>query len=352
METFLDKIKENNKTHVVNKEELSPLLEKANLTFKKNFSNQVNFERSVFINWTCAIADCQYCYLSTKPKYNPAEGTTALRSKESILAEIIICKAMGWDIGYITGGLRVESTEQIIELLKKINIINGKKIMMNFGPYSRNVIEKFSPYVTGMGSAIESFDEELHNFICPSKPLKSLLSFLENLQDLKLEKLITIILGLGEKKEDVNIVIANIKKYNIEKIQLCFLKPQQGTIFNDVPSPNMNYMAFWAAKIRIACPNIIIKVALVKERIEDFSLLLKAGVNGFSRFLVFKDFASDFAFKLEKECLKAERELVGNFTKLPDINVKQLIDELPFEEELKNNILEKAEQYYEKLKKL
>ena len=348
---LINKIKKNNQTHTVDKSELQVLLDKANSVYQQNFSNEVYFERSVFINWTCAIADCKYCYLSTKPKHNAGEKPTAIRSKESILAEVLICKALGWDIGYITGGLRVESTENLIDLVQKINQVTGRKIMMNFGPYSRPIIEKFKPHILGMGSAIESFDENLHNFICPSKPLKVLIKFLEDLQELQLQKLITIILGLGEHKDDVSLVIKNIKHYNIEKVQLCFLKPQENTIFDDVPSPNMEYMASWVAQIRIACPNIQIKVALVKERIDDFSLLLKAGINGFSRFMVFDDFNSNLARTLEKECLEAGRKLKGNFTSLPELDLYKLVLELPFDKELKEKILVKAEQYYRKLKK-
>ena len=281
------------------------LIEKANSVYQENFTNEVYFERSVFINWTCAIADCKYCYLSTKPRHKVTEKPTAIRSKESILAEVLICKAMGWDVGYITGGLRVESTDYLIDLLQKINLVNGNKIMINFGPYSRPIVEKFKPYVSGMGSAIESFDEKLHNFICPSKPLRSLLQFLEDLKDLEMQKLITIILGLGESKKDVFRVIENIKKYNIENIQLCFLKPQENTIFDKVPAPDMEYMASWIAQIRIACPKMQIKIALVKERMDGLSLLLKAGANGFSRFMVFSDFGTPLAYKLEEECQKA-----------------------------------------------
>ncbi len=336
-------------------QKLQPLLKQASRVFKENFSEEVFFERSVFTNWTCAIADCKYCYLSTKPKHNPAQQTAATRSHESILAEVILCKLMGWDIGYITGGLRVEKTEQLIQLLDKITTVYGKKIMMNYGPYSMQTIQELKPHLIGMGSAIESFDEELHDYICPSKPLKSLLTFLENLQQENLQKLITIILGLGEKKEDVDVVIENIKKYNIEKVQLCFLKPQENTPFSEVPSPNMQYMAYWAAKIRIACPNTILKVALVKDRVDDFSLLLKAGVNGFSRFMIFNDFATDFAKKLEEECMKANRNLRGNFTAMPSINIVEqantCLKNLEVSKESKEKIMHKLQQYWNKLEK-
>ena len=344
---FLEQIKRNNATHVVDKEELKELVFQANKIFKENHSNDVWFERSVFINWTCGIADCKYCYLSTVPKLKK----DAVRSMTSILAEALICREMEWKIGYITGGLRVETNEYLIDLVENIQKITKYQIMMNFGPYHENIIKKFKPHVVGMGSAIESFDEELHNFICPSKPLKSLMKFLEDLKNNHMQKLITIILGLGDKKEHVDIVIENIKKYNIEKIQLCFLKPQENTLFSEVPSPHPEYMAWWIARIRIACPEVIIKIALVRDRIEDLSLYLNAGANCFSRFMVFDDFNTSYAKQLEQECKKAGRNLLGNFTSLPELNVEQLVSDLPFENDMKKQILPKTKQYYEKLKK-
>src|SRR3989344_6511974 len=105
--SFIEKIKKNNKTHLVTAAELDPLLNVANSIYNQHFLSEVHFERSIFINWTCAIADCKYCFLSTKPKYNiRREGKKPLRSKESILGEVLLCKALGWDVGYITGGLR------------------------------------------------------------------------------------------------------------------------------------------------------------------------------------------------------------------------------------------------------
>ncbi len=348
---FLAKIKENNGTHTVTKEELAPLLKKAENTYKQHFPASVYFERSIFINWTCSIADCKYCFLSTKPKHDPKEKPTAIRSPASILAEVLVCKAMGWKVGYITGGLRVESTDYLIGLINKINLITGEKIMMNFGPYAKSEIVKLKPYVLGMGSAIESFDEELHNFICPSKPLRSLMKFLENLQQEGLQKLITIILGIGERKEDVELVIEKIKQYQIEKVQLCFLKPQENTVFDEVPAPNPEYMAWWIVKIRIACPEVQIKVALVQERTGDVELYLRAGANGFSRFKVFMDFNSQYAQELEEGCKRAGRKLDGKFTELSDLDLQRLVQELPFDEELKKKILPKTKQYFRKLEK-
>ncbi len=117
---MIETIRENNKTHVVDEQELQQLITQAQETYRTHFASITYFERSVFTNWTCAIADCKYCYLSTKPKHTPGSELKALRSQASILAEILVCRAMGWRIGYITGGLRVESTDYLIDLLDKI----------------------------------------------------------------------------------------------------------------------------------------------------------------------------------------------------------------------------------------
>ncbi len=349
---FVEQIHQNNATHVVSKQELAPLLVEAKKAFEKQFSNEVYFDRSIFINWTCAIADCKYCYLSTKPKHTPGTQAKAVRSQESILAEALLCKMMGWRVGYITGGLRVESVDYLCELTENMGKLLGEKIMLNFGPHAKSEIIKLKPHIKGMGSAIESFDEELHRYICPSKPLRTLMMFLENLQQEKLEKLITIILGIGERKEDVEIVIENIKKYGINRVQLCFLKPQENTVFENVPSPDPLYMAWWIAKIRIACPTTLIKVALVRDRIADLSLYLSAGANGFTRFMVFKDFASPLALEVEEECAKVGRVLQGNFTTVPTIDVEKLVEGLPFDDALKKRILPKFRIYYENLRDL
>lgn len=346
---FVKQIQENNKTHIVDKVELVELMAQAQEIYKAEFNNEVWFERSIFTNWTCGIADCKYCYLSTKPKLD----MSALRSPESILAEALVMKLMGWKVGYITGGLRVEKQDYMVELLQKLELVLGYKIMMNFGPYTNKEVDQYAPYITGMGSAIESFDPELHKFICPSKPLPALMKFLGHLKEHNLKKLITIILGIGEKMSDVDEVTRYVKEYDITYVQLCFLKPQEYTVFAETDSPNPDYMAWWIAKLRIACPKLIIKVALVKDRISDFSLMLDAGANCFSRYMVFKDFASPFALELKKECEKAGRTLLGNFTDLPTINWDVVEQEL-VEKQVGDvqTILTKAKSYVKRLEKL
>jgi biotin synthase-like enzyme len=342
---FVELIAENNKTHIVDAKELRELITKAGIIHKKNFDNSVWLERSIFTNWTCGIADCRYCYLSTKPKLD----MKSLRSPESIIGEAIVCKAMGWKVGYITGGLRVESTEYMVKLLDNLHKALGYKTNMNYGPYTKKEIESFAPHIKGLGCAIESFDADLHKFICPSKPLGTLLRFLGNVQEAKLEKFITIILGIGEKMSDVEEVIARVGEFHIERVQLCFLKPQKDTVFEEVPAPDIEYMAWWAAKLRIAHPKLILKVALVIERIQDTHVLLNAGVNCFSRYMVFDDYATPLAESLVAECKKAKRELVGHFTTMPQFDVAEIVNQTELDAGLKVKVILKAEQYKRRL---
>ncbi len=348
MSDMLATIEANNATHVVDEKELALLVEKAGKVYREHFDGKVWFERSVFINWTCGIADCKYCYLSTVPKLKK----DATRSKASILAECLICEHMGWKVGYLTGGLRVEKTSELISLMDDVAHVIGRKPMMNFGPYTEREITSLVPHIAGMGSAIESFDEELHAFICPSKPLAALMRMLAVLKEKKMRKIITIILGMGEKKSDVQEVIEKIKEYEIDVLQLCFLKPQENTVFSSVPAPDPQYMAWWISTVRIACPNVVIKVALVRERMSDVELYLNAGANCFSRFMVFNDVGTSYAQELVDGCKRAGRALEGSFLDVPEIDVDVLVDALDFDEELRESIRIKAKQYYVKLKKL
>lgn len=344
---YVEKIKENNTTHIISENELKPLISKANQIYYENWNGGVWFERSIFTNWTCGIADCRYCYLSTKPKLEK----NALRSAESILAEALLCTIMNWKVGYLTGGLRVESTEYMTELLKDVGQVLGYKPMMNYGPYAKQEILSFKPHISGMGSAIESFDEELHQFICPSKPLKALLKYLKTLQDEEIPSFITIILGIGEKKTDVEHAIEQIKKYNISMVQLCFLKPQEKTPFETIHPPQATYMAWWTAKLRIALPTLIIKIALVQDRVDDFSLMLRAGANCFSRYFIFKDFASQFTQEIKNACITENRTLKGEFEQIPHISYDKLKQSLPFEPQKNEIILLKLKQYISRLQK-
>ena len=97
--------------------ELAPLMDQARQVYHTHFPAETCFERAVFFSWGCTINDCTFCYMSTQPAdKNPTETK---RSTESILAEFILAKKLGWEIGFFSGGIGVFKPAEM-EVLKKI----------------------------------------------------------------------------------------------------------------------------------------------------------------------------------------------------------------------------------------
>jgi len=102
---------------------------------------QTCFERAIFFSWYCGIRDCTYCYMSTQP-----DSKKAVRSKESLLAELILCKKLGWQIGFISGGIGAFSKTKFKNLLKDMFKISGEKFWLNVGALSFEELKEYLPY--------------------------------------------------------------------------------------------------------------------------------------------------------------------------------------------------------------
>ena len=87
-----------------------------------------HFERAIFFSWYCGIRDCTYCYMSTQP-----DSKKAVRSKESLLAELLLCKKLGWEIGFISGGVGAFSGTKFKDLLEDMYKVSGEKFWLNIG---------------------------------------------------------------------------------------------------------------------------------------------------------------------------------------------------------------------------
>lgn len=336
----------------VTMQELEPLLVKASTIHAAHHDNTIQFERSVFTNWSCSVNDCAYCYLSTQPRAQ----RHAQRSMASLLAELFICKEMGWEVGYFTGGIGVHTINDLAYLANLSEKVLGHKVMINYGAFARPAFEKLRPHISGVGAAIEVIEPELHDTICPSKPLKPLLDTLALVHEFGMKNTITIILGLGESKEDFDDLIDFIDEHHIQKIQFCFLKPQQGTVFEESEAPSAAYMAWWIAKTRIARPDILLKAAITTDRIDQMGLLIRAGINTFSRFPIFQLFACEFARALEAQIAASGRSFSSSFTQLSasladDALYLAKIKALDLEDDLKEQICHKAAQYLKKMRK-
>ena len=325
------------------------LIEKAEKVYLGNFDSTVLFERAIFFSWGCSIGDCTFCYMSTQPKEKILKETK--RSDASLLAEFILAKQLGWDIGFFTGGIGIFTPVELEELLKKIIVVTEEKIWLSIGPITKPLLIRYSPYIRGIVGSTETINPKLHKNICPSKPLAPYERMFESADELGLEKAMTFIAGMGETKDDFLLLKAFIEKYNINKIHVYGLIPQKGTPFENASRPTKEEQAWWIAQLRIAFPRLDIQCGIWEDRTEYLSLLLKAGANSISKFKATKLFGTDIARQIEEESIKAGRKFIGTLTKVPAVNWKEIVYDLPFEEKLKNEILVKLEQYLKTMDK-
>src|SRR3989338_4931667 len=150
-------------------EEVGELIEQAHAIYTQNFDSVTSFERAVFFSWGCTIGDCTFCYMSTQPVDKKPVETK--RTVESILAEFILAKKLGWEIGFFTGGIGVFTPREIKDLLEKIYAITQEKIWLSIGPIAKPLLQEFMPSIKGVVGSTETINPELHKIVCPSKPL-------------------------------------------------------------------------------------------------------------------------------------------------------------------------------------
>ena len=325
-------------------EETEQLIKQANKIYLENFPATTNFERALFFSWYCEIRDCKFCYMSTQPK-DEGFKKKGRRTTESLLAETLIIKKLGWDFGFLSGGKGAYTTEGFLELVKLIYKVLGEKIWINVGPLKEKELEQLQPYIKGVVGSIECVNQKVHDFVCPSKPIEPYLEMFNHAEKLGLKKAITIILGLGETEVDFSALKDMIEKYNISKIHFYGLNPHKGTVFEGFKIPGRHYQAWWIAKTRIAFPKMDIQMGIWEDRVNRVSFLLDAGANSISKYPALKAFGTESACEIEKEAKLAGREMKGTLTKMPNLDWDKAIDELDIEQSLKLKIKIKLGQY-------
>ncbi len=323
--------------------ETEQLVQKAELIYKQNFPPTTCFERAIFFSWWCGINDCGFCYMSALPK-DKVSKEESIRHEASILAETWLCKKLGWEFGFFSGGINAFTVDKVTDMVKKINIVYGEKVWINIGAVPKPVLEKYAPYVKGVVGSVETVNEEVHKKACPSKPSAPYYKMFENSHAMGLQNAMTFIIGLGETRADFPKLVETIKKYHITKLHFYGLVPHEGTVYANEKPPTADEQAWWIAQTRIAFPKIDIQCGIWSDRANRISLLLRAGANSISKFQAIKLFATKPAQDIEKQAVLGGREFLGSLTKLPEININE-IDAFGFDEELTKNIKKKAEQY-------
>ncbi len=323
--------------------EVHELIPRAQKMFAQHFPSVTNFERAIFFSWGCTIGDCQFCYMSAQPSWKKPSETK--RSVESIFAEVILAKQLGWDIGFFTGGIGVFTPNEIESMLRVMNEIVGDKIWLSVGPVPMPLLIKYQPYIKGIVGSTETINPNLHKKVCPSKPLEPYEKMFLAAQKLGIPRAMTFIVGMGETKSDLPLLVNFIRKYDISKIHVYGLIPTKGTAMEHYPVPSMEQQAWWIAQIRIACPTIDIQCGIWEDRTERISSLLDAGANSISKFQAIKFFGAPVAHAIEEQAQKAGREFKGTLTTMPDVDWHREVERLSLDEETKKRVQEKLQQY-------
>lgn len=328
-------------------EDFNKLISKAQRVYQENFPLTTNFERAIFFSWYCSIADCGFCFMSANPEKH--SRTLAKRSLASMIAEAALTKALGWDQGFISGGIGAFEIPDFVEIIKNICLVAEQKLWLNTGPLSKFVLEKYLPYTQGVVGAIETTNKELHKKVCPSKPVEPYLRMFEHAESLGLKKAMTLIVGLGETKEDFDSFAELIRTYKLDKVHIYGLVPQKKTMLANKQPPTPEYQAWWIAKTRVEFPKLDVQAGIWTKRPEHVTLCLRAGANTLSKFSALSKFGSPEAKAIEQAAKRAGRKFKSSLTRMPGINAKKLVAGLNIDEGLKPKVFEKLQKYVEKL---
>lgn len=292
-------------------------LKKADKITRKRHGEHITLERAVFLSWWCDKGDCKFCFMSAQ-KDRIVEPLKARRKLSSILAEAAICKRIGWNIEFLSGGYGSYGVEEIKNITEMVAHVTEAPVWLNVGALASKDIGKFGNEVEGIVGAVETVNKKLHRSICPSKPVQPIVRMLEEAKEIGLKTGITIILGLGEGIGDLHALFGLIKKLSLDRIIFYSLNPQEGTSYENQPSPSSIYHAGVIALTRMNFPDIEIIGGTWIDQLPNIGLMLLAGANGITKYPLFSMFGSRYGRKVEEEVKFANRKLLGTFS---DLNV-------------------------------
>lgn len=326
---------------------MKELLAESDKIFLDKYGKDIFFGRCIFLSWYCERGTCKFCFRATT-HHRTKHANKAKRSKASVLTDAFLGKKLGWPVEFLTGGFGIFEFDEIVDIAKCVSEIYGNKIWVNLGLLNKEEMLKLQPYVEGICASIETVEPNLHNEICPDKPIEPYEEMLDLAGELGFKKSMTVVIGLEEKKEDIELLFNFIEKHNLDQVTFYALKPVQGSPYTKSPEPD--YYAWWIAKTRIRFPDLRIVAGLTPKNPDYTKIILQAGANSITKFPVLKKFNTDDTRYIEQMVKEAGRNFTSNLTKLPDIDFMEEVDKLPFDSEIKEQMKVKVEQYLKRMR--
>ena len=325
--------------------ETTELLEQATKVYKDNHSGRTWYGRCIFLSWYCSLGDCTFCFRTTqKHKIQHPKGSK--RSMGSVCLEALFCKLFNWRIEFLTGGYGIMPFPELLEYAKNISIVYGEKMWLNLGVLSENHLEQLKPYVKGICGSMETLHPELHNQVCPSKPIEPYDKMFSNLSGFK--KSIAVIVGLGDTIEEMKFLFDFIEKHNLDRVTIYALKPVPGLEFKE--GPTVDFYLQWISRLRIRFPKLEIIAGTNLRRCEEVGYLMKAGASAITKFPATKQFGTKKAKLIDSLIKKEGREFISNIVSLPEIDWDKEIASLNIKEEYKQEMRDKLNPYLEKFR--
>lgn len=307
-------------------------IKEANKLTTKSWGDHVTLERAIFLSWWCDIATCKFCYMSTQ-KEKQIGPENAKRKPWRILAEAEICKRIGWNIEFLSGGYGSYTLEEIKLLTEMISHISQRPAWLNVGILNNHELDVFGDEVEGIVGAVEAIDDKLHKYVAPGKPLDKIKDMLHEAKDMDLKTGITIILGLGEKVDDLVKLFDFIEEMQLNRITFYALNAHRSTEFEDYPAPASLYQAGTIALTRNNFPDLEIIGGTWTDQLANIGPMLLAGTNGITKYPLFSMYGNKYGKKVEEEIKFANRKILGTFT---DMDILKGTKDLPGELKPKN----------------
>lgn len=296
----------------------------------KYHGNFVDLKRALFLGWYCDLKEpCKFCYMSTQ-KNKIKDPRSARRRLESILAEAILMKRIGWKLEFISGGYGY-TPEELNRILELVAYLQKSKQYLNVGIID---FEKLNlDLVEGIVGAVETVNEELHRYLCPQKPLDKTKDMLLKAKEYGLKTGITIILGLGEKEGDIDKLLDLIEELDLDRITFYALNPQKNTIFENRSSiTTLEYMN-WVSTVRLNFPKIEIITGTWVDKLSNIGPLIMSGSNTITKFPLFRIYGRKEGITVEREIRSTGRELLGTFSDIEVLKGKKKLENTPYVDE-------------------
>jgi len=291
--------------------EFQKLITTAESVYNDNFEKTAWFGRCIFLSWYCERGTCTFCFRSTQ-KHKIQHAEKARRSLASVLAEAMLIKGLGWRLEFLTGGYGICDDQELVRMVKLVHQVLKEKLWINLGEIGSEMLHNLQPYVEGVVSSIETVEPSLHTQVCPDKPIGPYVEMMKSAKDLGFKISMTVVIGLGEKREHIDLLKEFITDNSITRITVYALRPVANTPFTKGPDPLD--VAWWIAQLRISFPTLEIIAGSAQYRIPELHLLLKAGANAITKLPATNIFNTDKGKQVEEQVRLAGRTFSSMFT--------------------------------------